>query len=132
MGTLCFGELCIEGPTTLLASLGDLYTFGAPRVGRGDFAIAFRAAVHSPRCIGSSWGIVNSQDYIPKIPASPPWPISRDPFIHVDDAYKIYPDKIPEALSSEIGTNPSWVVPTAISPHCEASYLLQSTELQTH
>ena len=120
MASLCFAELCIEGPGTPLASLGDLYTFGAPRVGRGDFAVPFKAAVDSPQCIGSSWRIVNNKDYVPKVPASPHWPFSRDPFMHVDAAYKIFPDKKPIAEPSEIGTHPNWSVPTAISPHCEA------------
>jgi len=120
LASLSYGELCIEGPGTPLASLGDLYTFGSPRVGRGDFATAFRAAVSSPQCIGSSWRIVNHKDYVPKIPASPPWPFSRDPFVHVDAAYQISPASKPQKLPSEIGTHPSWSIPTAIVPHCEA------------
>lgn len=117
--SLSFAELCVEGSGTRLASLGDLYTFGSPRVGRGGFEKHLRAAVRPPQCNGSSWRIVNNCDYVPKVPASPPWPISRDPFIHVDAAYKIYPNESPEAQPSEIGTHPTWSIPTAISPHCE-------------
>ena len=118
--SLCFAELSIKGYDTQLASLGDLYTFGAPRVGRGDFAKPLLAAVRPPRNIGSSWRIVNNKDYVPKVPASPPFPFSKDPFIHVDAAYKIFPDKKPKAEPSEIGTHPRWSLPIAISPHCEA------------
>lgn len=116
--SLCFAELSIKGYGTQLATLGDLYTFGAPRVGRGDFAKPLLAAVRPPKNIGSSWRIVNNKDYVPKVPVSPPF--SKDPFIHVNAACKIFPDKKPEAEPSEIDTNPRWSLPTAISPHCEA------------
>ena len=120
--SLCFAELSIKGYGTSDASLGDLYTFGAPRVGRGDFAKALRDAVGRPQNIGSSWRIVNDGDYVPKLPASPPWPQSKDPFIHVDAVYKIYPDKKPKAESSEIGSQPqpTWSMPTPVFHHCEA------------
>jgi len=62
---------------------------------------------------------MNDKDYVPRVPASPPWPLSRDPFIHIDAAYKIYPDQKPAAQLSEIGTHPTWSFPTAITPHCE-------------
>ena len=117
--SLSFAELSIKGYGTERASLGDLYTFGCPRVGRGDFATPLQAAVRPPQNIGSSWRIVNNRDYVPKVPASPPYPFSTDPFIHVDAAYKIFPDKKPKAEPSEIGTHPTWSIPTAISPHCE-------------
>jgi len=120
--SLSFAQLCIEGFGTRNASLGDLYTFGCPRVGRGDFAQPLRTTVRPPGSNGSAWRIVNNRDYVPEVPASPPWPLSRDPFIHIDAAYKIYGNKIPEALPSEIGKNPYWSIPTAISPHYTSEY----------
>ena len=70
MASLCFAELCLKGPGTQLVSLGDLYTFGASRVSRGDFSMSFQATVGSPRCIGSSWRTDN-KDYVSKVLASP-------------------------------------------------------------
>jgi len=74
---------------------------------------------------------VNNRDYVPEVPASPPWPLSRDPFIHIDAAYKIYGNKIPEALPSEIGKNPYWSIPTAISPHYTSEYYKSLTYATT-
>ncbi len=114
--SLCYAQLLIDGTGTTKASPGDLYTFGSPRVGRGDFAEPLRTGVAAP--CGSAWRIVNKGDYVTKVPASPPWPISRDPFIHVDALYKIYNDMKPVPGPSEIGTHPTWAIPTAIKPHC--------------
>jgi hypothetical protein len=95
--------------------LSHRYTFGAPRVGRGDFVKSFKEAVHAP--FGSSWRIVNNKDLVPKVPASLPWPFSRDPFIHVDAGYKIYPDANPNPMPSEIGKHPTWPIPASFKPH---------------
>ncbi|GJJ12699.1 hypothetical protein Clacol_006943 [Clathrus columnatus] len=43
--TLTYAQLSIDSTGVTRGILGDLYTFGAPRVGRGDFAKPFKAAV---------------------------------------------------------------------------------------
>jgi hypothetical protein len=118
--SLCYGQLCIDGYGTPKASLGDLYTFGSPRVSRADFAKSLKDAVKK----GSAWRITNKSDYVTRIPASPPWPILMDPFIHVDAQYMIYSNQKPVAQKSEIGTHPTWEIPTAITPHCELNSMI--------
>ncbi|KAF9016718.1 alpha/beta-hydrolase [Hymenopellis radicata] len=113
--SLCYAQLMMEGTATEKAALGDLYTFGSPRVGRGDLAAPLKAAVTAP--CGSAWRIVNDGDYVTKVPASPPWPFSRDPFIHVDAPYTIYKNAKPVPGRSEIGTHPTWAIPTPWKPH---------------
>jgi len=127
--SLSYAQMCIGGFGTTKASLGDLYTFGSPRVGRGDFAVPLKAAISPPANFGSSWRIVNYRDYVPKVPASPFW--SSDPFIHINAAYMIYSDQKPTALPSEIGTYPTWSFPTAISPHYTTEYYKSLTYATT-
>ncbi|KAG2006845.1 hypothetical protein CC2G_014588 [Coprinopsis cinerea AmutBmut pab1-1] len=120
--TLTHGQLCIEGFGAAGAAVGDLYTFGGPRAGRGDFATLFKASVAPPTDQGSTWRIVNYKDYIPKVPASKPLIPVSNPFVHIDAGVMVYPDKQPESLPSEIGTKPTWSIPTAISPHYTTEY----------
>jgi hypothetical protein len=130
--TLSYAQLCIEGFGTTIASLGDLYTFGSPRAGRGDFAVGVKHNAYPPADNGSSWRIVNYNDYVPKLPASPPWPLSFDPFIHVDAAYMIYPDQAPVAEDSEIGTNPTWSFPSLPKYHYTTAYYASLTYATTN
>jgi hypothetical protein len=117
--SLTYGQLCIEGFGTTNAALGDMYTFGSPRVGRSDFSEKVKASLSPPTSNGTTWRIVNNRDYVTKIPASAPWPISWDPFIHLDSAYMIATETNPVVLPSEIGTRPTWSIPTALFPHCK-------------
>ncbi|KAF8894260.1 hypothetical protein CPB85DRAFT_1440556 [Mucidula mucida] len=103
-----------RGTGTEKADLGDLYTFGSPRVGRGDFAspssshdggdLRLRVAHRQTKETTS-----------PRSQRSAPWPISRDPFIHVDASY-IFPERKPMPGPSEIGTHPM-DAPTPWKPH---------------
>lgn len=95
--------------------MGDLYTFGSPRVGEQDFAKPLKVAVDAS--FGSSWRIVNHNDYVPKVPALFWWSTSR-PWIHIDGLYTVYTDKVPVPGLTEIGTRPTISLPTAIAPHC--------------
>ncbi|GJJ06945.1 hypothetical protein Clacol_001141 [Clathrus columnatus] len=133
-GALTYGQLTISGSGATKAVLGDLYTFGAPRVGRADFAVPFKAAVAAgTTCIGSPWRIMNFKDIVPKVPASPPWPVSRDPYIHIDSAYIIYPDENPVLQPSEIGTHPTWPAPViSVKPHYTTEYYKSMTYATTH
>ncbi len=114
--SLCYAQLRIEGTGTEKADLGDLYTFGSPRVGRGDFASPLEVAM-TAATYGSAWRIVNQGDYVTKVPASAPWPISTDPFIHVDASYVVSQNAKPKPGPSEIGTHPQWTLPTPWKPH---------------
>jgi len=116
--TLTYAQLCIQGFGTDKAALGDLYTFGSPRVALEDFAVPFVAAVHSTASNGSSWRITNHNDFVPKIPFS----IIRKPYIHVDEASMIYPNSKPVKQPTEIGTRPGFAMPTALEPHSTAEY----------
>ncbi|GJJ06943.1 hypothetical protein Clacol_001139 [Clathrus columnatus] len=133
-GTLTYGQLTIDGSGATKAVLGDLYTFGAPRVGRGDFAVPFKAAVPAGKTsIGSPWRIMNNKDIVPKVPASLPWPATRDPYIHIDSAYMIYPDQNPALQPSEIGTHPTWPAPVfSVKPHYTTEYYKSMTYATTH
>ena len=113
--SLTYAQLTISGYGSPVASLGDLYTFGSPRVGRGDFAKGVKGAV--PTSLGSSWRIANYKDPIPTLPASPPF--SRDPFIHIDAGFTIFSDAVPAAIPTEIGRRPTWKFKLNPSPHCE-------------
>ncbi|KAG5985822.1 hypothetical protein E4U52_000903, partial [Claviceps spartinae] len=121
-GTLTHGQLCIEGFGGAGATVGDLYTFGGPRAGRSDFATLFKASVAPPTDEGSTWRIVNYEDYVPKVPASKPLIPVSNPFIHVDAGVMVYKDKFPVSLPTELGTRPTWSVPTAITPHYTTEY----------
>ncbi|KAF9021927.1 alpha/beta-hydrolase [Hymenopellis radicata] len=127
--SLCYAQLIIEGTGTTKAAPGDLYTFSSPRVARGDLAAPLSAAVTAP--FGSAWRIVNDMDYITKVPASLPWPLSRDPFIHVDAPYTIYNNAKPVPGRSEIGTHPTWVIPTPWKPHDPEEYYKSLTYATT-
>ncbi len=116
--SLCYAQLRIEGTGTDKADLGDLCTFGSPRVGRGDFASPLEAAMTAATC-GSAWRIANDGDYVTKVPATLPWPwpFSKNPFVHIDGLYNIYNDAEPKPGPSEIGTHPRWTLPTPWKPH---------------
>ncbi len=116
--TLTYAQLSIGGYGTNNVLLGDLYTFGCPHIGRGEFVRAVGKTFVDPQTSASlAQRIVNDGDYVPKVPHS--WRTAEDPFIHVDLAYKIYPTKAPELLPSEIGTCLKLEWPTHISPHYE-------------
>ncbi|KZW03795.1 alpha/beta-hydrolase [Exidia glandulosa HHB12029] len=85
-------------------ALGDLYTFGSPRVGHNDFAKAFQKAVKSSKNSGSSWRIVNNRDIVADVPLKTPIP-GIGMYVHVDCGLKIYPQRSPTPLDSEIGVS---------------------------
>ncbi|GJJ14356.1 hypothetical protein Clacol_008620 [Clathrus columnatus] len=128
--TLTYAELSIKGVNNVNAIIGDLYAFGSPRVGLGDFAVPVRDAVHSGGiCKGSSWRVVNNNDFVTTVPIIPLLllsllPYFLEPFIHIDAAYEIFPDKNPEQKPSEIGTCPlaEWSLTTDFSSHDPQEY----------
>jgi Lipase (class 3) len=82
--------------------IGDLYTFGSPRVGLNDWASAARTAV-STQARGHAWRTVNAGDIVTMVP--PVWPWDAN-FIHLDVGWQISPKQAPIKLTSEIGTRP--------------------------
>lgn len=88
--------------------IGDLYTFGGPRVGLDDWASAARTAM-SAQDRRHAWRTANVGDLVTMVPPVFPWDAN---FIHLDAGWQISPVQAPTKLPSEIGTlrNPpsSW------------------------
>lgn len=98
-------------------SLGDIYTFGSPRIGADDFSSTVRDNIKSPTAVGSSWRIANDKDVVTLVP-----PVLGDPhdYVHVDVGWAIFPDKEPQRLDSEIGTHPEPPKDFSFLNHCES------------
>jgi len=118
-GSLSYGQLVYKGISTDKAFLGDLYTFGAPRVGEKDFAEPFRDAVKESS--GSTWRIVNKGDIVARVPALLVKWIGR-PWVHIDSLYTVYPGQAPILGPTEIGTSPTLPFVTTVTPHKVTEY----------
>ena len=108
--TFCFTRLIIDvAPETLPITIGNEYTFGAPRVGSDDYATLNSKLVEIQH--GQSWRIVNNKDIVPQVPPTqiPPKTPERLHFHHIDIGMEIFPNKAPEVLPTEIGGE--WPVP---------------------
>ncbi|KAG8713017.1 hypothetical protein FRC11_013560 [Ceratobasidium sp. 423] len=121
---LCFTQFTVSGTLPQLAKLGDLYTFGCPRIGYEDFASA--AKEHLGPETGSSWRIANDGDLVPQVPPKAPW-THDSPFNHLDNGYHLSPYDVPVAIPTEIGTKTSgpdlWPPSKwTITPHYTTSY----------
>ena len=80
--TFCFTRLIIDvAPDTLPITIGNEYTFGAPRVGSDDYATLNSKLVEIQH--GQSWRIVNNKDIVPQVPPTeiPPKTPERLQFI---------------------------------------------------
>ncbi|CAE6471404.1 unnamed protein product [Rhizoctonia solani] len=98
---LCYTQFTIPGVLPPMGVLGDLYTFGCPRIGYKDFAEAMRD--HLGPHTGSAWRIGNKGDLVTQVPPVTPW-THDSPFNHVNAGYRLYESDKPELLPSEIGT----------------------------
>ncbi|CAE6434424.1 unnamed protein product [Rhizoctonia solani] len=98
---LCYTQFTIPGVLPPMAVLGDLYTFGCPRIGYKDFAEAMRD--HQGPHTGSAWRIANKGDLVTQVPPVTPW-THDSPFNHVDNGYQLSTGNKPVTLPSEIGT----------------------------
>lgn len=76
----------------------DLYTLGGPRVGLQPLPNLVRDSL-SPQ--QHTWRIVSHEDPVPTIPP-PPWPLTQYPYVHYDAGMRIFEDKAPEPMQSEI------------------------------
>lgn len=105
--SLCFAQLLVLSsripklPKPTL--VGDLYTFGSPRLGLAKWAQRFYEAVGEQA--GSSWRIVNDKDIIPD---GPPTELQKTPpyFFHLDNGYRISKNAAPLELATERGMTP--------------------------
>ena len=81
--------------------IGDLYTFGSPRVGLNDWASAARTATKA-QSRGHAWRTANVGDLVTMVPPVFLWDAN---FIHLDAGWQISPTQAPIRRPSEIGTS---------------------------
>ncbi|KZZ98882.1 lipase [Moelleriella libera RCEF 2490] len=104
-----YAQLLIDvAPGTSAMLMGDEYTFGAPRVGSQDWAVANKRVVGLQP--GLSWRIANDGDPVPKVPPTTLKPTQTD-FYHVDSGFLISDKNPPAPIPSEIGGPPPPVYP---------------------
>lgn len=106
-----YSQLCYAGLLTAVdmafpehATMGDQYTFGAPRVGSQDWA-RYNAKLVA-QAEGRTWRIVNNRDIVPQVP---PTTLKRTEvnFRHVVQGVQIFNNKVPEKIPDETeGPNP--------------------------
>jgi len=123
--TLCFTEFLRYSTTGQLPAkccLGDVYTFGSPRLAERDLGDKLVADLQA----GSSWRIVHADDIVPQIPPVTEFPVTGT-FNHVNGGMKIFKDKSTEKLPSELGTNPpdrGWPGTDELAAHQTGEYYL--------
>jgi hypothetical protein len=104
---LCFAQMLIDAnvqpPKDISFTIGDQYSFGAPRVGNEDWAKANATWIAVQR--GSTWRIVNNKDIVPQVPPTKLKPDQLD-FYHTDNGKRIFKYHAPENIASEIGGPP--------------------------
>ncbi|CAE6434435.1 unnamed protein product, partial [Rhizoctonia solani] len=119
---LCYTQFTIPDVLPPMAVLGDLYTFGCPRIGYKDFAEAMRD--HQGPHTGSAWRIFNKGDLVTQVP--PVWPWTDDSlFNHVNSGYQLSTDDKPMRVPSEIGTltsGPDMPTDGLFTPHYSTTY----------
>ncbi|KAF5975606.1 lipase class 3 [Fusarium coicis] len=106
-----YSQLCYAGLLTAVtpafpehATIGDQYTFGAPRIGSQDWAKYNIQLVGEAD--GLTWRIVNNNDIVPQVP---PTSLKLDQlnFRHVGNGVRIFTDNIPQGIPDETeGPNP--------------------------
>ena len=114
-------------------TMGDEYNFGAPRVGSQDWAKYNNLLMSEGH--GISYRIVNDQDIVPQVP---PTDLKKDQldFYHIDQGYRIYKNKAPTTIPTEVGGQPpqpypipSGNVKDLITAVMESIYHCESLEL---
>ena len=107
--------------------LRDLYTFGCPRLGGVMEGKDWAGQYENARLnhTGQSWRMVNKYDPVTAVPPVIPW-IST--WNHVDNGYQVSDDGSPQALPSEVGTQPGISIkPWNFPYHCEIAHLSPDT-----
>ncbi|KAG8999835.1 hypothetical protein FRB94_005893 [Tulasnella sp. JGI-2019a] len=121
--TLCFAELLRHSSLGQLppkCTLGDIYTYGSPRLAQRDLGENYVKYLKN----GSSWRIVNDNDLVPQVPPVKPSSVTGI-FNHINNGIKIFKDKPPQSLSSELGTSPppkSWPKTSELYSHQTDAY----------
>jgi hypothetical protein len=98
--------------------IGDLYTFGSPRVGLNDWASTAGTAM-SAQTQGHVWRTVNAGDVVTMVP---PVLFSGGDFNHLDVGWQISSTHAPIKLPSEVGTHTSPPSSWDITPHRELGF----------
>ncbi|KZT23278.1 alpha/beta-hydrolase [Neolentinus lepideus HHB14362 ss-1] len=111
--TLCYAQLLryyLDPTKPVEWNLGDLYTYGSPRIAGNNFALKLKKTLSGAPKAGSAWRIVNENDVVATISPVPKYfwqgePEQDDPMIyfHVDEAYRISAAAA-QPIKSEIGT----------------------------
>ncbi|KAG8879551.1 hypothetical protein FRB97_001614 [Tulasnella sp. 331] len=123
--TLCFTEFLrysTIGQLPAKCSLGDIYTFGSPRLAERDLGDKLVADLQT----GSSWRIVHADDIVPQVPPVTEFPVTGI-FNHIDGGMKIFKNKPTEKLPSELGTSPpdrGWPGADELAAHQTREYYL--------
>ena len=126
--SFCYTQLLMDvAPGGMPITMGDEYTFGAPRVGSDDY-VQLNAKLVDYQA-GQSWRIVNDQDIVPQIPPTeiPPATPERLHFHHIDNGMQIFPNKGPEKIASERGRK-DWPKPYGIKTLDEFIKALSKTK----
>jgi len=95
--------------------IGDIYTFGSPRVGLNDWASTVQAAMRA-QTQGHAWRTVNTGDVVTMVP---PVLLSGTKFNHLDVGWQISPAHAPLKLPSEVGTHTNPPNSLDTTPHRE-------------
>ncbi|KAH7041467.1 Alpha/Beta hydrolase protein [Microdochium trichocladiopsis] len=98
---LCYAGLLTAAPDEFpdKATMGDQYTYGAPRIGSQDWA-RYNTKLVS-KADGQTWRIVHNDDLVPQIPPTSLQPKQLN-FRHVDQGVKIFTGRVPQIIPSEI------------------------------
>lgn len=135
-----YSQLCYAGLLTAVdeafpehATMGDQYTFGAPRIGSQDWARYNAILVANAE--GLDWRIVHDKDLVPQVPPTTIKPDQLN-FRHIGRGVRIFTHEVPQDIPDEtdgpdpepysIGSIKDFVKAVVGSKdHCELSHINQ-------
>lgn len=128
--SFCYAQLLIDATAGKLPKViapGDQYTFGAPRVGSQKWALFNRESVLKHE--GLTWRIVNNTDIVPQVPPTRLMSHQLD-FYHVETGMRIFSDKAPVTIPTEIGG--PLPEPYPIPPHTIGEFIKSFIDTLNH